>query len=739
MHLSKGHWEFPLPRTHTGMLLGNATMGLMIWGQDNLLKITIGRADLWDHRGGMTWKAHQNFADIRRLLEANDEKGLRALFVTDTANQPGQPGRPSIIPVGRVDLELATDVKLKTGSLDMATGIATITCQHQGCEKHITLLLGMQDNIAAIVFDDPTMFNRCINMPAYVTTGDQMKNISFTEPTTINDPTFGGFIQPFPNDPGIAVGYQMTGKTLWMVTTRNDSVQAMQMDTQRALLDAIAKGLDTLENKNKTWWDNYWQDVPQLDIPNPKLQFLYDYGMYKFAGSSQPDGIACTLQGPWIEDYTLPPWSSDYHFNINVQMCYWPAFKGNRLSHLKPLFDLIFSWEDTLRQNAKYFVGIDDGIMMPHAVDDRCVCMGGFWTGCIDHACSAWMAMMMFDYVRYTGDMAYLREKVYPFMVGTMRVYDAMLEKIDGQYSLPVSVSPEYRGAEMNAWGRDASFQLAAIHRLIEDIQAAAGMLDIETDARWADIQQNLPRITTYDLNGRPIIAHWEGVYLEESHRHHSHLGAISPFDSIDVDDEQWRTIVRNTLDHWVAKGMGLWSGWCVPWASMIHSRMHNGTAAQLLLEIWERIFTNQGHGTLHDINECCISVMGGSFHGKGNRKEIMQLDAGFGAVAAIVEMLLHTRRGVLQIMAGVPNDWKSCGFGPMPTEFGVLVSATRRDGRVDQITLKAQRDTVVKIANPWSGDVCLTDTKGNARTLSDRVLTLNMKQDDQWVLRSMV
>ncbi len=734
MTLSNGHWAFPLPRTHTGLLLGNATMGLMIWGEDNLLKITIGRADLWDHRGGMTWSAKQNFADIRRCLEANDEARLRSLFVTDTQDQPGQPGqpqRPSIIPVGRVDLELANGVVLQTGSLDMATGIATITCLHNGVEKNITVIQSMDQQLAAITFDDPTILAKCINMPAYVTAGDQLKDISFAPPTHIDDPTFGGFIQPFPNDPGIAAGYQRDGNTLWLTTTRNDSVDAMHADTKNTLNKVISQGLPTITQANKTWWDTYWQDVPQLDLPNDKLQFLYDYGMYKFACSSQPDGIACTLQGPWIEDYTLPPWSSDYHFNINVQMCYWPAYKGNRLSHLKPLFDLIFSWEDTLRENARLFVGINDGIMMPHAVDDRCVCMGGFWTGCIDHACSAWMAMMMFDYVRYTGDMDYLQDKVYPFMAGTMRVYEAMLEKVGDAYSLPVSVSPEYRGAEMNAWGRDASFQLAAIHRLLEDLVQASKMLQIPVDQNWLDIQQHLPCVTTKDVNQKTMIAHWEGVHLEESHRHHSHLGAISPFDTIDVHDEQYQTLVNTTLDHWVAMGMGLWSGWCVPWASMIHSRMHNGIAAELLLELWERIFTNQGHGTLHDIEACGISVMGGSFHGKGSRNEIMQLDAGFGAVAAIQEMLLHSKRGVLQIMPGVPRHWETCGFGPIPTEFGVHVSATRRNHQLHEITLIAKRDTTLRIANPWAGEVQVTDQTGHVQVLNNQVLRLELKQDD--------
>ena len=49
----KYDWTFPLPRTHTGMLLGNATLGAMIWGEGDTLRITVGRADLWDHRGGL--------------------------------------------------------------------------------------------------------------------------------------------------------------------------------------------------------------------------------------------------------------------------------------------------------------------------------------------------------------------------------------------------------------------------------------------------------------------------------------------------------------------------------------------------------------------------------------------------------------------------------------------------------------------------------------------------------------
>ena len=73
-------WEFPLPRTHTGMLQGNGRLGLMIWGEGSILRLTLGRADLWDHRGGLPWTQKQSYGNIRDCLEREDEAQLRELF-----------------------------------------------------------------------------------------------------------------------------------------------------------------------------------------------------------------------------------------------------------------------------------------------------------------------------------------------------------------------------------------------------------------------------------------------------------------------------------------------------------------------------------------------------------------------------------------------------------------------------------------------------------------------------------
>ena len=61
-------WNFPLPRTHTGIPLANGTQGLLVWGDDKL-HVTIGRAGFWDHRGG------NDFQSVTTLRSAQPAGG----------------------------------------------------------------------------------------------------------------------------------------------------------------------------------------------------------------------------------------------------------------------------------------------------------------------------------------------------------------------------------------------------------------------------------------------------------------------------------------------------------------------------------------------------------------------------------------------------------------------------------------------------------------------------------------
>ena len=58
---------------------------------------------------------------------------------------------------------------------------------------------------------------------------------------------------------------------------------------------------------------------------DPGLEALqFQYGRYLLISCSRPGGLPANLQGLW-NDNNSPPWHSDYHANINIQMNYWPA------------------------------------------------------------------------------------------------------------------------------------------------------------------------------------------------------------------------------------------------------------------------------------------------------------------------------------------------------------------------------------------------------------------------------
>ncbi len=76
---------------------------------------------------------------------------------------------------------------------------------------------------------------------------------------------------------------------------------------------------------------------------DPQLEaLLFQYGRYLLISCSRPGGLPANLQGLW-NDNNNPPWHSDYHANINVEMNYWPAEPANLSECAEPFFDLVES------------------------------------------------------------------------------------------------------------------------------------------------------------------------------------------------------------------------------------------------------------------------------------------------------------------------------------------------------------------------------------------------------------
>ncbi len=698
---NKLSWDFPLPRTHTGVLLGNGTQGLMIWGADSQLNITIAHAGFWDHRGGRIFNASMHFTQVQKLLYANDDEGLKNLFKVSDENR--FPSRSHQIGGGRLEYSLPNGFMLRHAELDLHKAEITIFCENlNGKKAKIIIRQSVKNEIAWIHFSNTIQGGDIRLIPSY--NHKQVKVIldkNGVEPPHVwNNKNINGFTQSLPADDGLAIAYTFIDDHFLIASDlgKNPKKQVVQ-----CIENLNIEAENTARN---TWWKDYWLSVPEIKIPDTKLQEAYYYGLYKQACSNPPHAAACALQGPFMEEYQLPKWSNDYHFNINEQMIYLPSLATNRATHFMPLWKMIMQWYPQMILNGNTFYQTDSALLMPHAVDDRGNVVGIFWTGIIDQACSAWMAHLAWLNYRYTLDTSILRDIAWPLLKASFNGYYAMLEEVsDGKggkrFSLPISISPEFKGKRMDAWGRDASFQLAALHMNIDDLIKAARVLSKPVDPRWVDVSQRLPAYTTivgsrvkeYPEFKTKRIAFWEGMDLIESHRHHSHLASIYPFCTINPFDTTHFNIVSASIYQWSLQGMGTWTGWCLPWAATIHARFNQSDAAISKLHYWQNNFVNTGRGTLHNADMKGISTAESSNYDIASIedcKEIMQLDAGFGVLDAIHNIILQQRDSVLYILPSIPRDWNNFSFKNICAEGAFRISATIKDRKIEFITIES-------------------------------------------------
>ncbi len=647
-------WEFPrMGSCHEGMAFADGVTGVLVWGGGDEVRLTVGRADMWDHRGGYQWKKEQSYTNILAAVESGDKERLLGLFKKETVK--GQPRNPYMLPLGRVVVKLA-GAELVRGELDTETGLGVIEYRVGGEMKKLKMAMSR----AAFAMRAESEFTSEVS-PAmdWPRVKAALEPIGFKAAKVAADE----FTWALPADKSVTLKTRKVGKEFFVWTWRGEDVKAV----------AEGETYERVAAESAAHWGAFWAEGARVKVPDEVVQRLFDYGMYRFGAMTEVDGVPAGLQGPWLEDDKLVPWNGDYHFNINVQECYSPAYRGGHAAHLMPLFQMVLSWRPILRENARRFCGIEDGYSLPHSVDDRGVCIGGFWTGTIDHGSTAWVAAMMYRYVAYSGDVAFLKAGAYDFMKGAMNVYWALLEKKDGELALPMGPSPEWGGAHAKgSVGRNPSFQLAAAHRLAKDLMSAAKMLGEAPDPRWIEVEKRLPKFAA-DESG---ILLFEGQRLTESHRHHSHMAGLYPFDVIDLEDEKVREIVEATYATWGARGTRQWTGWCVPWASILYTHVGDAGKAVKMIRAWNKYFCDEGHGSHHN------AVFEGFTDWTGGR-DVMQMDGQCAAATAVMELMVHEVNGKVEFFRGCPEEWKDVSFENIALSDGRRVSGRRVNGKV--------------------------------------------------------
>ncbi|MDQ8735371.1 hypothetical protein [Paenibacillus sp. LHD-38] len=721
-------WTLDTGYCHDGIPLSNGVFGALIWFQDRTVMLTINRADYWDHRGGTIWRDDCTYGHLKSLLESGEFEGARELYPTMMMN--GKEKRPTRLAMGRFEVRLKPDVRIHSAFLHMTEGEARLVCSHGGSEHLIRLAVPI-DKPMLLMSGGGELIESVKPMPSYSfgKTKAYFDDFGILAPASMED----GWVQELPEDPACAVWMRQVGGKLAIAAEYGadpeKAARAANAHLDSVFLSDAAYAAATRGTREH--WRALWRQAADIALPDAEIERMYYLGIYRMLGNSMPGKIAPTLQGPWAEEYRNPPWSCDYHFNINVQQCLWPAYGSNLLDCLKPLFSMIDGWKPTLALNAKRFVGIEDGYMLGHSVDDRGRPVGGMWTGTIDQANTSWIAQMMWQYARYAGDEEYMLGEVYPFMKKALNVFRAMMEQGGERYSLPVTVSPEYGGSSQAGLGRNSTFFLVNVRFLCEkllELEEKYG-IDSVTAAIASDICAKLPPYTAgprqfQEFGKKPGLELylWEGQPLSESHRHHSHLAGIFPFDTINMDDPAQREAVSNAYKSWIDKGMGRWAGWSMPWASILHNRLGRADMALLSLHLLRELYMMPSYATRHNANyEGFCQFTGG---------DTMQAEASIAAAAAVLEMYVQCVRGTVRVFEGLSRRFKDASFAGIRAEGAFLLSGIKTGGKVESVTVYSERDETIRLVNPFGGRVSIRKN-GAIGWTEEEIITLELHSGD--------
>ena len=679
---------------HKGVMTGNGNVGAMLYGGENLT-LSLDRADLWDERLPDEFRDKNfNYPYFSKCLKNNRAEVLRLFDGCYNHSYPTKVNVGSLVFGENIS---------ENGEFFFDTGTAAVGYAVGGQN----VIKGYADaNEPIIVLEIKKGINFHYKPAEYLSRPVNECGLGYPPCTILKNDDFFIVEQRTygKNRFGIVV-YETEkagGHILYITVYKKGGLCA----AKKVLKKYCGKEVEYYE-KHLAFWKNYYAQS-EIKTCDKGLNELYEKGRY-FFGCNSRGNTPMTLQGVWTRnDGNLPPWKSDYHNDINVQMTYEAYLKTGNYEEGFVLSDFLAKNKKKFKSFASRFMKTR-GLLIPGVMSNSCVPLGGWPQYAMSPAVSIWALKPISDRYKFFGDIKYLKSIAYPFFRDTekcVRRYLSLNER--GCYELNFHSSPEYfENGENSVFESQTNFEIASLKFLYGSLIEFCERLG-KNAGDYIEIYQKLADCCRNE-NGEAKIS--AGQEYDMSHRHFSHLLSYKNFEQYSPFNDG--ETIKKDIARLEKFGYSQWVGFSFVEAAGLYAYVHDGENAYRHLKIFENAFTYpNGFHANFDYKNLGYSALNG---------EVLTLEANVGFIRALSDMCLQEVFGVVSIFPAIPENFKKNGvkFNNLRLSGDDKVSAEYKNGRLTFL-IKVNSPKVLKLYNNFEasptilvdGKACVVDSK---------------------------